>query len=234
MPELPEVETVRRDLSRSLVGREIRSLAVTQPDVLRCTGPVRLVSVVVGRSVEAVRRTGKNLVVALSRDAALLINLGMTGQLFVTDTDDHSEQHTHLVAALSDGRALVYRDVRRFGSIELVTGRPVEQSETLRNVGVDALSDALDAQRLQELLGWRRALLKNALLNQSLVAGLGNIYVCESLHRAGIHPATRCNELSAEQFQALHAAIGGVLREAIAAEGTTISDYVTGKRVPGR
>lgn len=233
MPELPEVETIRRDLSRSLVGRKIRSLAITQSDVLRRTEPVRLVSAVVGRSVEAVGRRGKNLMVALTDNAALLINLGMTGQLFVADSDAHSEQHTHLVAALSDSRVLVYRDVRRFGSIELVAGRPVEESETLRKLGVDALSDSFSARGLAELLSWRRALLKGALLNQSLVAGLGNIYVCEALHRAGIHPATRCDELAPGQFRALHAAIREVLREAIAAEGTTISDYVTGNRVPG-
>ncbi len=233
MPELPEVETVRRDLQAHLVGRTIESVSIGREDILRSTDCARLVAALTGHEVLSVGRLGKNLIVELSGDTVVLVNLGMTGQFFVCEACAEIDEHAHLVAELSDGMRLVFRDIRRFGHIELARAQSVGESFTLRNVGVDAMSDEFTAERLEEMLAGRSALLKNALLDQRRVAGLGNIYVCEALFRARISAVARCGELAPEEVQRLHRAIREVLRESIAAEGTTISDYVTGRGVPG-
>lgn len=233
MPELPEVETIRRDLSEHLVGRTITSVELRQPDILIGTHADDLSSTLIGRRVESVDRRGKNLIVSLSGDAALLVNLGMTGQFFVCDAGAEVADHSHIIAELSDGHRLIYRDVRRFGHVEPRPHGEVHASLTLRNVGTDALDDGFTADLLGEALSGRTALLKCALLDQSRIAGLGNIYICEALHRAGIDPLIRCNQLSRPQIERLHRVIREVLTEAVAAQGTTVSDYVTGTRVPG-
>jgi len=234
MPELPEVETVRRHLARSLVGRTIERVTVRRGEIVKGCGRRKLARELSGRTVESIGRLGKNLIVRLDDGLVLLAHLGMTGRLYVAAADEPLEDHTHLVAELSDGRRLIFRDVRRLGHLELSSEERLADSETLRKVGLDAMSRAFTAKRLGEMLRGRSALVKGALLDQTRVAGLGNIYVCEVMHRAGIGPEARCNELAAEQMRALHRAIRRVLREAIEAEGTTISDYVTGAGVPGR
>ncbi len=234
MPELPEVETIRRDLEGSVVGLRVESVRVRRTDVLRQTRRRDLVATLTGRRIVALERVGKNLIVRLSGGPALIVNLGMTGQFYVADDDAKLPKHTHVIIELSDGRRLVFRDVRRFGHLELVGDGEVGESFSLRNVGIDARSRRFTVRKLGELLGGRAAVLKSALLNQSLVAGLGNIYVCEALHRARLSPELRCNELDQEQIARLHKAIKQVLSEAIKAEGTTVSDYVTGRGVPGR
>lgn len=233
MPELPEVETIRRDLSAVLVGRRIEGVTLRRSDILRRTTPEEAAERLTGREVTGARRRGKNLIIDLSGDRVLLVNLGMTGQLYVRAADAEAAEHTHLTAVLSDGRRLFYRDVRRFGHLELCAGDELAESFTLRNVGVDAMSEELTPRRLAELLDGRTAPIKNALLNQSLVAGLGNIYASEVLYRARIDPRAGCDELGWARIEVLHGAMRAVLGEAIAAEGTTISDYVTGSGVPG-
>lgn len=233
MPELPEVETVRRDLAVHLVGRTIQRLTVAREDILRGTDGRALEQAASGREVLAVDRRGKNLIVHLTGDTVLLVNLGMTGQFFVCAADAELADHTHVIGELSDGNWLIYRDVRRFGHLELVGASDLAESLTLRNVGVDAMSEDFTPEYLAGVLEGRTALLKAALLDQSRVAGLGNIYVCEALFRAGVDPEARCNEVAAEDIARLHDAIREVLSESNAAEGTTISDYVTGRRVPG-
>jgi len=233
MPELPEVETIRRDLEGSVVGLTVESIHVRRTDILCQTRRRDLVEGLTRGCIVALDRVGKNLIVRFSGGAAVIVNLGMTGQFYLTDGAGRLPKHTHVILGLSDGRRLVFRDVRRFGHLELVRDGEVGESFSLRNVGVDARCRAFRAKTLGELLQGRTALLKNALLNQSLVAGLGNIYVCEALHRAGLSPQLRCNELDEEQIKRLHKAIKQVLSEAIKAEGTTVSDYVTGQGVPG-
>lgn len=233
MPELPEVETIRRDLSAHLAGQRIERLTIRREDILRGADRSEFISSVSGQQVLEIQRRGKNLIVRLSGSIAVLVNLGMTGQLFVCGRDDELADHTHIVADLSSGRRLIYRDVRRFGHVELARVEEMGKSFTLRNVGVDAMGEEFTADYLALMLEGRQALLKAALLDQSRLAGLGNIYVCEALFRAGIDPETRCCEVAEVQIERLHAVIREVLAESIEAEGTTISDYVTGNRVPG-
>jgi len=234
MPELPEVETVRRDLSRSVVGQTLEAVTVRRCDNILCeTEPEQLAEVLSGRRIASIGRRGKNLILRLSGGPVLIVNLGMTGQFYTLAEGDAPLEHTHVIFDLSGGLRLVYRDIRRFGHLELVCDGDLDACVSLQNVGVDARSRAFTSGRLGGLLAGRTALLKSALLNQSLVAGLGNIYVCEAMHRARLGPLARCNELSDVQNKALHRAIVAVLDEAIRAEGTTISDYVTGAGVPG-
>ncbi|MCD6360823.1 MAG: bifunctional DNA-formamidopyrimidine glycosylase/DNA-(apurinic or apyrimidinic site) lyase [Armatimonadetes bacterium] len=233
MPELPEVETVRRDLRKSVVGRTIQSVEIGRDDILCECEPDDFAGILPGRVITAVERIGKNLILRLSGGPALVVHLGMTGQFYTLARGEPRPDHVHVVLELSGDLMLVYRDTRRFGHLELVADGDVSHCTSLRNVGLDARSRSFTAKRLAGLLAGRTALVKSALLNQKLVAGLGNIYVCEAMHRAGVHPETRCHELSKAQIAALHRAIKDVLDEAIAAEGTTISDYVTGAGVPG-
>ena len=233
MPELPEVETIRRDLSVHLVGRTVESVEMTRTDILIGAAADQIRETLEGREVLSVGRRGKNLIVQMSGGSALLVNLGMTGQFFVCDPETEIADHTHMIAKLSDRTRLVFRDVRRFGHLEPVPTGDVGVSLTLRNVGIDAMDDSFTAEVLEEALRGRKALLKCALLDQTRVAGLGNIYICEALHRAAIDPLARCNELGPAAIERLHQAIREVLTEAIASHGTTVSDYVTGTRVPG-
>ncbi len=243
MPELPEVETVRRDLQEHLVGRKIEAVTLRRAEIVRGVAALgadadpdichAVEAGLTGLTVLNADRLGKNLLIGLSGGVTLLVNLGMTGQLFVCDACAELDVHAHLIAELSDGMQLVFRDIRRFGHIELARSESVGESFTLRNVGIDAMSPQFTSRRLAEMLAGRTAPIKSALLDQRRVAGLGNIYVCEALFRAGIDPEVRCGELAHEEVARLHRAIREVLRESIAAEGTTISDYVTGRRVPG-
>ena len=216
------------------MGRTVETVTVRRCDnILQQTEPGQLAEALTGRTIESVGRRGKNLILRLSGGPALLVNLGMTGQLYTLPESEEPLEHTHVIFELSGGVRLVYRDMRRFGHLELVCDGDLDACFSLRKVGVDARSRSFTARRLGELLAGRTALLKSALLNQSLVAGLGNIYVCEAMHRARIHPEARCSELTDAQIKSLHRAIANVLDEAIKAEGTTISDYVTGAGVPG-
>ena len=233
MPELPEVETVRRDLACALSGRTLERVRVRRSDIVKGCGCRRLAGELTGLTVGEIGRRGKNLIVGLSSGAVLLAHLGMTGRLCITEADAPLEKHTHLIADLSDGQRLIFRDPRRFGHLELCADGCLDASETLRNVGLDAMADEFTGRRLAEMLAGRSAPVKAALLDQRRVAGIGNIYACEAMHRAGIPPEARCGELSGEQVRRLHRAIRRVLTEAIAAEGTTIADYVTGAGVPG-
>ncbi len=234
MPELPEVETIRRDLRRSVVGLTVETVDLRRPDVLLQTNPDDLARAMSGDAIQAVDRVGKNLILRMSGGAAVIVHLGMTGQFYVIAADAKPLAHTHIVLILSGNVRLVLRDVRRFGHVEWLADGALDASRSLRNVGLDARARGLTAKRLMQIMSGRTAVIKSALLNQKLVAGLGNIYVCESLHRARVNPEARCNELSEKQWRALHSAIVVVLDEAIAAEGTTVSDYVTGAGVPGR
>lgn len=233
MPELPEVETVRRQLARTLIGRKIERVTIRHPGVLRGAGPRRFRETLRGRVVEALDRRGKALIIHLSGDLVLLVHLGMSGRFCIAPEGAPLAKHTHAILQVSGGSRLVFCDPRRFGHLELARAEALEETETLRNVGMDALAPEFTAERLAQALAGRTAPIKTALLDQRRFAGIGNIYACEALFRARIAPTTPCGELSREQVKTLHRALRALLRESIAAEGTTISDYVTGQGVPG-
>lgn len=225
MPELPEAETIARDLQRSVAGRTVTGASVRHRDVLAPgLSPSRLESGLRGRRIQRVGRRGKNVVLFFDGDTILAVNLGMTGRLVASSAPRSAElRHVAVRLELDDGRALLYDDARRFGRLELHT--PESWQERQAALGVEPLSDELTADLLYTMLRKSRSPIRNWLLDQRRVAGVGNIYANEALFRAGIRPSRRANRISREKAAKLRAALRDVLREAIAARGTTFSDY---------
>lgn len=232
MPELPEVETIRRTLEPHLVGGVVREVRLDTPSVWRGLPPGTLV----GRTVVGLRRRGKHILMALSGDMVLHLHLGMTGRLVFVPAGglpppDLSARHLHVRFALDRGQ-LHYWDQRRFGYLELIPGGALGDHPRLK-LGPEPLDEDFTPAGLGCLLAGRRAPVKALLLDQRILAGLGNIYADEALHRAGIDPLRPAGTLDADQVNALWRAMREVLGEAIAARGTTFSDYRDGEGEPG-
>lgn len=259
MPELPEVETVRRSLSPRLIGSTIEELQVRSADVIGWPELEGFRRQLVGNRFVAAGRRGKYLLLQLSHHV-LVVHLRMTGRLVLVDEDTPEFPHTHVIMNLDGRRQLRFSDVRRFGRLYLypteslpvgllrdsgltvpVTGgvhhaansRPLGTTG-LFQLGPEPLGPEFSADYLAGRLTGRRAPIKAILLDQRIVAGLGNIYVDEALFRARIHPATPAGNLSEEQVEALCVAVKDVLKAAIAAGGTTFSDYRDGRGATGK
>jgi formamidopyrimidine-DNA glycosylase len=213
VPELPEVESVRRQLAPELLRRRVREVEF-EPQ-RRFLALDRLA----GRTVQVVGRRGKYLLCSLDGDTELIIHLGMTGSLRFDVTDAHTRARMHL----DDGRVLAFRDPRRFGRIAVVDAGDHTAIPTLALLGPEPLSDAFTVEGFARALAETRAPVKALLLAQRAVAGVGNIYADESLWRARIHPASR--RVGTERAARLHACVRDVLAEAVAREGTTFRDY---------
>lgn len=220
MPELPEVETVRRTVATHVVGRRITGQAVLSAHVW-AGAPV------VGRRVESLGRKGKYLIFVLDGGWALVAHLRMTGRLLVGAEVD---PHTHAVLTVDAQARLVFRDVRKFG--RLISLPQAELGDVLP-AGDDAYDTAPDARRLAELLAGRRGPIKSILLRQDLLAGLGNIYADESLWRAGIHPLRTAGECRPNELEGLARGIRSVLTDAIDHCGTTFLDFRDAGGNPG-
>src|SRR5215469_12445617 len=220
MPELPEVETVVRSIAPYLAGRRILSARFNSKHVTP-GNRAALAARLAGRRVESVRRRGKFILIGLDR-GALAVHLGMTGKLLI---QGQPGEHTHGVFTLDDGQ-LLYDDPRQFGRIEWSAGPP----KRVARLGPEPLEIGLEEFRKKLR---RKARIKPLLLNQRFLAGLGNIYVDESLFAAGIHPLATAARLSKERACRLHQAVREILNEAIALGGSSISDYVDGEGQPG-
>jgi len=225
MPELPEVETVVRGLQKVLPGRRIVEVRLGKTDFIE--DPAALESELPGSRIAAVRRYGKFLVFDLespgagSHKPALLIHLGMTGQLITCAPDTSIAPHTHAFFVLDDGRELRYKDPRRFGNMQMVVqgnGSP------LGSLGPDPL-EAAETEFMEQLRG-HRARIKALLLDQSVLRGMGNIYADESLWRARINPMRLASSLKEAELRQLYRAVQTILKEAIRLRGSSISDYV--------
>jgi formamidopyrimidine-DNA glycosylase len=216
MPELPEVETVVRSVAAHLAGRRILSTRFTSRFVTPGSR-TRLAERLAGRRIVSVRRRGKFILIALDR-GTLTVHLGMTGKLLV---EGEVGEHTHGVFTLDDG-LLLYHDPRQFGRIEWSAGEPPR----VARLGPEPLEISFEDFRARLR---RKARIKALLLNQSFLAGLGNIYADESLFAAGIHPLTSADKLTAARARKLYDAIRGILTHAIQMGGSSISDYVNGR-----
>ena len=231
MPELPEVETVRRGLAPFMEGVRIERV-VLRRDGLRFPFPDRFAGRVSGREVVRLGRRAKYLLADLAparrRPAeTLILHLGMSGKFTATPaaTSVSSEPHEHVVFELEGGARVGYADPRRFGFMDLIETEQLATSRHIANLGVEPLGNGLNADYLRARWAGKRTPLKSALLDQRVVAGLGNIYVCEALFRAGLSPRRQAGNVSARQAEALVGAIRAVLRDAIAAGGTSLRDY---------
>ena len=255
MPELPEVETVVRGLQKRVADDTINSVWIGNKNNLLKSSPQDITRVLVGAHISGVRRMGKHIVIDVepaqvsrratakkasskvrkptpdgatsphSRTAQWIVHLGMTGKMLVTNPDTAIEKHTHLIAQLESGRELRFVDPRRFGKIWVH-----ESDEGFATAGTEPLHIGLD--EFAKLFRGRKTPIKSALLNQKLLRGVGNIYADESLFRAGIRPRRKAASLTRDELRRLHESVQQVLREAIAAGGSSVSDYVGAEGEP--
>ena len=222
MPELPEVETFVRALRRPLVGRAIAGLRNDWPRHIAQPAPDELAARIIGRRIEAIDRRGKYLVFTLSDDETLVIHLKMSGHLSVVPGDTPPDPYAHTVFLLDDGRELRFRDPRKFGRVYLVR----DPAQVVGPLGPEPLGDDFTVEQLAARLAGRRRVLKPLLLDQTFIAGIGNIYADEALFDAGLLPTRRSDTLTEEEIAALHRAIRKVLALGIEREGASISTYV--------
>jgi formamidopyrimidine-DNA glycosylase len=227
MPELPEVETIVRDLRPSLVGRRIRRVTLSHDDVLRGVTRRRLVRRLTGSTIRSVSRRAKHAVLELDT-ARLIIQPGMTGSLVVHRgaLPPDEARYAVLRAELGRGHELVYRDVRRLGTLLLLD--PKEWAKYTSALGPEPLDDDFTVARLAGTLRRSRQAIKKVIMDQRHLAGVGNIYANEALFAAGIDPSKPARSLTAENHTRLHAEIRRILQAAIASSGTTFRDYRTG------
>ncbi len=232
MPELPEVETVVRQLAEVLPGLTVGEVDVVQPDLLN-RAPDSFRAPLVGSTIRAVTRRGKNIVLALSGPRILAVNLGMTGQLLFIPTEPGQDpkktpvwpSHPGVLLHLGPTGALVYADVRRFGSLRLYS--PEGWKKESARLGPEPLDPSLDGRAFWQALQRSRSPIRSWLLDQTRIAGIGNIYALEALFRAEIHPQAQARSLTKNRSERLLEGIRAVLSEAIAARGTTLRDYRT-------
>ena len=223
MPELPEVETVRRGLAARLTGRRIARVTVKRAD-LRRPLPPDLAEVLCGREVVGFGRRGKYLLVDLDGGATLIAHLGMSGRFAISDAPSNGP-HEHVVFHFDDGAVLAYTDHRRFGLMDLAEAGRLDEHALLSGMGPEPLAHDFNGPALAARLRGKDTPIKAALLDQRVVAGLGNIYVCEALFHAGLSPKRRAGSVQGVRAARLARAIREVLEAAIAAGGSTLRDY---------
>jgi formamidopyrimidine-DNA glycosylase len=226
MPELPEVETVMRGLRARLEGRRIVRAVINRPD-LRWPFPIGLVTRLTGAEVLGFRRRAKYILMRLSGGDSVLIHLGMSGRIVLTlGVPNALTLHEHLVLETDNGWHVGFIDPRRFGSVDLVQTAEEDSHRLLAGMGPEPLDDAFSVAMLSAALKGKRTPIKAALLDQRIVAGLGNIYVCEALFRARISPMRLAYTVPGARAARLVPAIKATLTEAIAAGGSSLRDYV--------
>ncbi len=224
MPELPEVESTRRHIAGGIMGRTVAEALVRRPRTARHNlRPADVVERLTGRTVDAVDRHGKFLMTALSGDLTMVIHLGMSGRLRLTGPNEPLDAHTNFVARFTDGTELRFVDPRTFGFVAVYTDDELAAS-SLSHLGPDALDALPTSTRLRQRLQGRSAPIKALLLDQRLLAGLGNIYADEVLFRAGVRPTRPAGRLTPAEVGALRRAIRPVLLAGIAAGGTSLDD----------
>jgi formamidopyrimidine-DNA glycosylase len=223
MPELPEVETIVRDLRKNVTGSEIKAVRFLNNSVWRNAKPES--RTLIGRKIEEVGRKGKHILIHLSGGRTLVVHLKMTGRLTYEGGGSPVAKHTHLILILNGGE-MRFNDIRRFGYLDLAKSSQLDDMDYLRQLGPDPLM--ISEQEFTEIVRGRRKMIKALLLDQNVVSGLGNIYSDEALFAAGIYPARVSSRISKVRAGRLHHVIVKVLKAAIRARGSSVDDYVDG------
>lgn len=229
MPELPEVETIRRIIGPQVSGRSITSLEIHNPQIIAFPDADTFSSSLVGCSFTGMSRRGKFLIFHLDNGSRLVLHLRMTGQMLVTPADYQEEKHTHLKAELSDGKQIRYIDIRRFGRFWLLGKDQADTVTGMDKLGIEPDDKLLTANFLIEKLNKRKKAIKEMLHDQTIIAGIGNIYSDEILHAARIYPEKSCNALTNAEWKRLAEQIPKVIAWAIEANEITPEDYLAGK-----
>jgi formamidopyrimidine-DNA glycosylase len=225
MPELPEVETIRRGLALRIGGRRIVRAELRRPD-LRRPFPPMLAERLEGARIGALWRRGKYILIELDETGTLLLHLGMSGRITAGGPESAEVKHDHVVFILDDGTVVRFNDPRRFGTLDYMARGTEAAHPLLAGLGPEPLAPGFDGAYLDRALTGKLTPIKAALLDQRIVAGLGNIYVCEALYRAGVSPRRLAATVVGARAGRLAAAIRAVLDEAIAAGGSSLRDYV--------
>jgi formamidopyrimidine-DNA glycosylase len=230
VPELPEVETIARGLANAVTGKSIRSVAVSRPKVAVAPPGEDFERALRGETVAAVGRRGKYVVLALASGRRLVVHLRMTGRLIVQPPGDPAAvPYSNVVVTFTEGTRLVFADVRQFGRMRLLpAGDPWDADG-----GVEPLSQGFTSDAFVSMLDGRRTPIKSFLLDQTRIAGVGNIYACEALWEAGIRPSRPSRTISKPARRRLHGAIRDVLQRAVEARGTSVDDYVDAQGLQG-
>ena len=227
MPELPEVETVVRGLRQHLAGRRFREVRLNRAD-LRTKLPRDLKAKLEGRRIEQIGRRAKYILIHTDDDHVLLAHLGMSGRMTVHAAGDGWKEgkHDHVVFVIDDGTIVAFNDARRFGMMDRVAASALDKHKLLRDLGPEPLGNEFNGPRLAESLKGKNTTIKAALLDQRVVAGLGNIYVSEALYGAGLSPRRNAGSVQGARADALARSIRETLTRAIAAGGSSLRDYV--------
>jgi formamidopyrimidine-DNA glycosylase len=228
VPELPEVEVLRRSLQARVVGRRIVGVATSGLDLREPIPSAQLEEHAVGRRIERLHRRSKYLLMELQGGWTVAVHLGMSGRFVVAGEGDPRGDHEHLTLTLDRRESLRLRDPRRFGMVLVLPSAGLSEDRHFRHLGVEPLADGFDGERLRRRARGRRGPIKNFLMDGRIVVGIGNIYACEALHRAGVHPRRSVGRISAGRWERLATVVGEVLREAIREGGTTLNDFADG------
>ncbi len=237
MPELPEVESLRRILVRTAVGRTIVNVRIGKKP-LRRRATADFSGAITGRRIVKLSRRAKYLIIELDGEHVMLVHLGMSGSLTHRhagfDADDFDPRHDHLEFALDDASRLVYNDPRRFGMVRLVERTALASTAELKGLGPEPLSREFNADYLAAKARGRTAAIKNLIMDQRIVAGIGNIYASEILFQAGVRPTRRAGRVTRSEIEKIRAATPIILRAAIGNNGTTFRSYRDSRGKPGR
>lgn len=226
MPELPEVETVRRTLEQLVCQKKIQDVSVGWPKMIKQPDEVQqFQDALIGQVIEDIGRRGKFLII-YTTDYALVSHLRMEGRYGLFQPNEEIDKHTHVIFTFTDGTQLRYRDVRKFGTMHLFKKGEEFESLPLSQLGPEPFSEEFTIERLKRMLSKTNRSIKTVLLDQKVVVGLGNIYVDEALFKAGIHPERSADSLSRKELQKLHHEIIHTLREAVDKGGSTVRSYV--------
>ncbi len=225
MPELPEVETVRKTLKELTIHKQIDRVSVFYPKIIKTPEQDQFADALKGETIQEIGRRGKFLIIYTGR-YALVSHLRMEGRYALFPKEEPIDKHTHVVFHFTDGTELRYRDVRKFGTMHLFLKGEEFQNEPLNGLGPEPFSKEFTVDYLAERLSKTNRKIKTALLDQKVVVGLGNIYVDEALFRAGIHPERIANSLTQQETDLLHHEIISTLQEAVKLGGSTVRSYV--------
>jgi formamidopyrimidine-DNA glycosylase len=233
MPELPEVETIRRSLQREICGETIASAKVHNPSLRTQLDSKAFVANLTGKKITALSRRGKVLLLHLSEKWTWIVHFGMTGKLIVASRKEPVEPHTHIQVQLQTERELRFVDMRRFGQMAVIREREARRFPLIVNLGLDPLSKSFSARELSSLCCERKKKIRDLIMDQRRIAGLGNIYAHEILHEARIRPDRPSGGLSQEEIRRLVRSTKTILAEAIRYRGTSVRDYLDGNGKPG-